>query len=98
MTKNDKFRELAGKRMKTLSGAIAGLARCANRSKYEFSRYEVSQILARLRAEYETLELAFREPQQAFEFYDGPQAVQVGAGQSQDGEFAGASSAVSHGW
>lgn len=77
MTKNDKFRDVASKRMKTLTRTFAALGRCANRSNYEYGRAEVAQLFARLRREYETLEIAFREPQREFDFIDGPQAVAI---------------------
>lgn len=86
MTKNDKFRDVASRRMKTAVRSIRLLAKCGNRRVYQYTRNEVYQLIVKLQDELAKMEHAFQEPEGDFEFNEAIESIPLtGFGGAPDG-------------
>lgn len=60
-TKNERFKRVAGKRVKRIIDELRTLSNCSNLNNYEYSEEEVNKMIKALRDELKLVEILFKK-------------------------------------
>lgn len=59
--KEDRFKNVAAKRVQKVLDSMESLSKCANRNNYEYSDEDVSKLLKAVKEQMKMLELSYTE-------------------------------------